>query len=127
MRTALLTSFVLLGYIAILFLLGTIVFRCFLRFKRASFYSCWVALVALMAIIPVTYVPGGINDDFANNALMFLPLLVVCLALPFAVFPKPKRYLVMFAVLLSIAVFFGYAGWLGKQRPALSKYSSRIR
>jgi hypothetical protein len=70
-----------------------------------------------MAIYPITYVPGGINDDFGNNSLMFLPLCIACLALPFAAFAKPQRYLVMFAVLLSIAAFFGYARWLFVHRP----------
>jgi hypothetical protein len=46
------------------------------------------------------------NDDFANNSIMFLPLATACLVLPFAAFKKPQRYFVLFAVVLSIAGFF---------------------
>jgi hypothetical protein len=112
MRTALLASFVLLGPVAILgvvFLLVASIFtKRFSRFWRPCFYLCCLALVALMAVFPITYRPGGINDDFGNNSTMFFPLCITCLALPFVVFPKPQRYLVIFAIALSIAAFIGW-------------------
>ena len=37
---------------------------------------------------------------------MFPPLVIACLALPFVAFNKPQRYIVLFAVLLSIVGFF---------------------
>ena len=116
MRNALLSCFVLLGYAAILcvisLLVASICTKRFARLWRHCFYFCCIALVALMAVFPITYTPRGINDDFGNNSIMFLPLCIACLALPFAAFPKPQRYLVMFAITLSIAAFIGWMRWL---------------
>jgi len=49
------------------------------------------------------------NDDFANNAIMFLPLATACLVLPFVAFKKPQRYFALGAISLSIVAFFCYA------------------
>jgi len=121
MHTALLVSFVLLGPVAIVtvvFLVVASIFtKRFSRFWRPCFYLCWLALVALMAVLPITFTPGGINDDFGNNSLMFLPLCIACLAVPFAAFPKPQRFIVILAVLVNIAAFFGYARWLFARHP----------
>lgn len=121
MRNALLTCFILLGYVAILcviaLLVASIFTRRFPRLWRPCFYLCCIALVALMAVFPITYTPGGINDEFGNNAIMILPLCIACLALPFVVFPKPQRYLVMFAITLSIAAFIGWMRWLLVHHP----------
>jgi hypothetical protein len=121
MRNFLLSCFILLGYVAILFvialLISAIFTKRFSRLWRPCFYLCCVALAALMAVFPITYFPGGINDDFGNNALMFFPLCIACSALPFAVFAKPQRYLITVAVLMSIAVFFGYVHWQSAQHP----------
>ena len=116
MGSALLTCFVLVGYVAILcvitLLVASIFIKRFSRLWRPCFYLCCTALVALMAVFPLTYSPRGINDEFGNNSIMFLPLCIACLALPFVAFPKPQRYLVIFAVTLSIAAFIGWVRWL---------------
>lgn len=62
-----------------------------------------------MAVLPLTNRRGRMNDDFANNAIMFLPLGTACLVLPFVAFKKPQRYFALGAVSLSIVVFFCYS------------------
>jgi hypothetical protein len=110
MRDAFLMFLILLGYAAFLvvafMLIASIFTKRFSRFWQPCFYLCSLALVALMAVYPITYIPGGVNDDFANNSLMFLPLVIACLSLPFVAFKKPQRYFALFAVVLSIAAFF---------------------
>jgi len=107
MRAALLTFLVLLGYVAVLsiaFLLVASIFtKRFSRLWRPCFYLCWLALVSLLLLMPP---PGRMGDDFSNNSATFWPLVIACLALPFVVFKKYQRYLVLFAVVLSIAAFF---------------------
>lgn len=113
MRAALLTLLVLLGYAASLFIVflsvAAIFTKHFSKFWRLSFYLCSVALVALMAVLPLTYTPGGINDDFASNSIMFWPLSTACSVLALVAFKKPQRYFVLFAVVLSIVAFICYA------------------
>lgn len=112
MRLAFLTFLVLLGYAAFLFLVFLSVARVFTkrfsRFWQPCFYLCLLALVALMAVLPLTN-RGRTNDDFVNNAIMFLPLVTACLILPFVAFKKPQRYFALGAVSLSIVAFFCYA------------------
>ncbi len=106
MRVTLLTFLVLLGYVAVLsaaFLLAASMFtRRFSRFWRHCFYLCSLALVALLLLIPIS---GPRSDDFANNDAMFWPLVIACLSLPFAAFKKPQRYIVLSAIILSLAAF----------------------
>jgi hypothetical protein len=113
MRLAFLTFLVLLGYAAFLFLAFLLAARIFTkrfsRFWQPCFYLCSLALVALMAVLPLTNRRGRMNDDFANNAIMFLPLATACLVLPFVAFKKPQRYFALGAVSLSIVAFFCYA------------------
>ncbi|HEU0047382.1 MAG TPA: hypothetical protein VFQ43_07235 [Nitrososphaera sp.] len=113
MRLPFLTFLVLLGYAAFLFLAFLFAARIFTkrfsRFWQPCFYLCSLALVALMAVLPLTNRRGRMNDDFANNAIMFLPLATACLVLPFVAFKKPQRYFALGAVSLSIVAFFFYA------------------
>ena len=112
MRVAFLGFLVLLGYAAFLFLAFLTVARIFTRrfseFWRPCFYLCSIALVALMTVLPVTN-RGRRNDDFANNAIMLLQLVIACLVLPFVAFKKPQRYVALVGVSLSLVVFFCYA------------------
>jgi hypothetical protein len=107
MRQAVLTFLVLVGYAAVLrvaFLLAASIFtKRFSRLWRPCFYFCSLALAALLLLIPIS---GGMSDDFSNNDAMLLPLVVACLALPFVAFKRPQRYIVLFAVVLSIVGFF---------------------
>lgn len=101
MRVTLLTFLVLLGYVAVFsaaFLLVASIFtKWFSRFWRPCFYLCSLALVALLLLIPIS---GPKSDDFANNDVMFWPLVIVCLTLPFAAFKKHQRYIVLSAIII---------------------------
>ena len=104
---------VLLGYAAYLFLVflsvAAVFTKRFFKFWRLCFYLCSLALLALMAVLPLTYIPRGINDDFANNSILFWPLSTACSVLALVVFKRPERYFVLCAVVLSIVAFFCYA------------------
>src|SRR5215813_779942 len=125
MRAALLTFLVLLGYAAFLFLaflsVAAIFTKRFFKLWRLCFYLCSLGLVALMAVLPPTYTPGGFNDDFANNSIMFWPLSTGCSVLALVAFRKPQRYFVLFAVVLSIVAFILYAFTLPQSRHAPTK------
>jgi hypothetical protein len=118
MRVALLMFLVLLGYAAFLFLAFLLVSRIFTkrfsRFWRPCFYLCLLALVALMSVLPLTYRRGGVNDEFANNAILLFPLAIVSLVLPLVAFKKPQKYLALGGVSLVIVAFFSYAWSLGR-------------
>jgi hypothetical protein len=107
MRAAPLTFLVLLGYVAVLgvafLLVATIFTKRFSRFWRPCFYLCSLALLALLLLIPIS---GPRSDDFGNNSAMFWPLVLACLALPFAAFKEFQRYIVLSAVILGLAAFF---------------------
>jgi hypothetical protein len=113
MRVAFLSFLVLLGYAAFLFLaflsVAAIFTKRFSSFWRPCFYLCSLALVALMAVLPLTYHRGRINDEFGNNSIMFLPLAIACLLLPFVAFKKPHRYFALGTVSLGIVAFVCYA------------------
>ena len=125
MRVAFLTFLVLVGYAALLFLVFLSVARIFTtRFSRLwqpCFYLCLLALVALMSVLPLTYHRHreAINDDFANNSIMLLPLAIVCLVLPFVAFKRPHRYIALSAVSLVIVAFFCYAWSLSRSNLGL--------
>lgn len=129
MRDALLIFLVLLGYAAFLFLLflsvAAIFTKRFSKFWRLCFYLCSAALVAMMAVLPLTYTPGGINDEFANNSIMFWPLSTACSVLALVAFKRPQRYFLLFAVVLSIVAFICYALTLNSPRPAPTEAASR--
>jgi hypothetical protein len=101
MRNAFLMFLILLGYVAFLvvafILVASIFTKRFSRFWQPCFYLCSLGLVALMAVYPITYIPADMNNDFGNNSLMFRPLVVACLALPFVAFKKPQRYFVFYS------------------------------
>ena len=130
MRVAFLTFLVLLGYAAFLFLVFSSVVAIFTkrfsRFWRLCFYLCSIALLALMAVLPLTYTPGVFNDEFANNSIMFWPLSTACSVLALVTFKKPQRYFVLLAVILSIVAFICYAFALPRPRPAPTKAAIRL-
>jgi hypothetical protein len=107
MRNAFLMFLILLGpgavLVVVFMVVATIFTKRFSRYWRLRFYFCWLALVALMSLVPIS---GLMSDDLGNNSAMFLPLVIACLALPFVAFKKRQRYIVLFAVVLSIAAFF---------------------
>src|SRR5215475_5290531 len=145
MREAFLTFLILLGPAAFLFLIILSVAFIFMKAMEAlgskptsvtarrfsmlwqlCFYLCSLSLVALMAVLPLTYRPCGINDEFPNNAIMFLPLTAACIVLAFAAFKKPRRYFVLIAVILGTAAFVFYVSSLNSRRPAPLKAAMRI-
>lgn len=112
MRVAFLTFLVLLGPSAILLVSSLSVARIFTnrfsRFWRPCFYFCSAALVALMAVLSLTYHRGRFNDDFANNSTMLMPLAIAYSVLSFVAFKKSQRYFALGAVSLTLVAFLCY-------------------